>query len=46
MSSRYFFLKDYLNELNKIQSGDFIPILYPEINNKKFSKLERRIKEK
>lgn len=45
MPAEYFLLNDYIEELDKLQSTDFIPVLYPEINNKNFSKLERETKE-
>ena len=46
MPVRFFLLKDYIEELDRTQITDSIPVLYPEINNEIFSKLEKRIEEK
>ncbi len=40
MPQDYFLLKDYMERLNDIQDSYSAITLYPEINNKKFSKLE------
>ena len=46
MPQDYFLLKDYMERLNDIQNSYSAITLYPEVNNKKFSKLEEEIKEK
>jgi hypothetical protein len=38
----YELLKDYIKRLNKVQNTDFVPVLYPKINDKK-SKLEKAV---
>lgn len=45
MPENYWAARKMLDDLDKIQSGIIMPLLYPEINNK-VSKLEERIKKR